>query len=73
MTYTIYIIDFLCMLMLLGCLAFEKCTNAVRSEYSASSVIQTSDYPTLVYPNSQKLVKFHEFHYNLQDSGHLVM
>ena len=45
---------------------------AVKDYYSASSVIRTSIIWTLVYPNSQKL-KFHEFHYNLQDGGHLVM
>ena len=32
-------------------------------------------YPNLDYPNpnSQKFVNFHEFHYNLQDGGHLVI
>ena len=40
---------------------------------SASLVIRTLINRTLGYPNSQKLVNFHEFYYNLQDGGHLVI
>ena len=51
---------------------FPACVSN-STKYSASSVIWTSIIQTLVYPNSQKFVNFHEFHYNLQDGGHLVM
>ena len=46
---------------------------------NADKTKEITVYPRLSEPrlsehrNSQKLVHFHEFHYNLQDGDHLVM